>query len=134
FAQAEVRQESNTHSTGLGLTFCKIAIDAHREEIGVNSEEYSEVEFWFTLPYEKDESLMNIISQPVSSKKELKESGLLNELLTLKTFEILKIEQKVNELVNAESISSDIAKSILELAYSGDNNLYQQFIKKNTNS
>ena len=36
-------------STGLGLTFCKMVIEAHHHEIGVNSEINKGALFWFTL-------------------------------------------------------------------------------------
>ena len=36
-------------STGLGLSFCKMAVEIHGGEIGVHSDENG-TEFWFTLP------------------------------------------------------------------------------------
>ncbi|MCD4696339.1 MAG: tetratricopeptide repeat-containing sensor histidine kinase [Bacteroidales bacterium] len=38
-------------STGLGLTFCKMAVEAHDCKIGVESEKNQGATFWFTLPY-----------------------------------------------------------------------------------
>lgn len=50
FGQNEKRDSGSISSTGLGLTFCKMAIEAHKGEIGVFSETDTGVEFWFTLP------------------------------------------------------------------------------------
>lgn len=40
----------HAYSTGIGLTFCKMAVEAHGGKIGVISDEETGVNFWITLP------------------------------------------------------------------------------------
>ena len=50
FGTVEVRQESAYHSVGLGLAFCKLAIEAHGGTIGVDPGVPAGSTFWFELP------------------------------------------------------------------------------------
>jgi len=59
FSQAKKAQTRLTSSTGIGLTFCKMAIEAHSGQIGVDSETGKGSSFWFTLPLSKKQENEN---------------------------------------------------------------------------
>ena len=46
----ETRKEQTYHSAGLGLTFCKLAVEAHGGAIGVDAGDAGGSVFWFDLP------------------------------------------------------------------------------------
>jgi len=50
FGQVIENENEKRYSTGLGLAFCKLAVDAHGGQIGVVSEVGKGSTFWFTLP------------------------------------------------------------------------------------
>jgi len=50
YANFNPKSMGMSYSTGIGLSFCKIAIEAMQGEIGILSEEGNGTEVWFTLP------------------------------------------------------------------------------------
>ncbi len=50
FGTLDARNQEKYHAIGLGLAFCKLAVEAHGGKIGVDSEGGTGSTFWFTLP------------------------------------------------------------------------------------
>lgn len=49
FGQAPLGRSAAVRSTGLGLTFCKLAVEAHRGKIGIEAAENGGARFWIEL-------------------------------------------------------------------------------------
>ena len=49
FRQAPLGQASSIRSSGLGLTFCKLAVEAHKGKIGIEGAEHGGARFWVEL-------------------------------------------------------------------------------------
>jgi signal transduction histidine kinase len=50
FGQVPSSGSTGARSSGLGLTFCKLAVEAHRGEVGVENAETGGARFWVELP------------------------------------------------------------------------------------
>ncbi len=106
FAQIKARSSGRVRSTGLGLTFCKMAIEAHDCEIFVESVEGKGSSFIIDLPQGaevaanenqvKEKTAKNIIELSDSEKEKIK--PFLNEMDKLLVYESSKITHILNNL------------------------------------
>jgi signal transduction histidine kinase len=56
FGQAPLGRAGKARSTGLGLTFCKLAVEAHGGKIGVDGSAGGGARFWIELPRKTESS------------------------------------------------------------------------------
>ncbi|MCG8700770.1 MAG: tetratricopeptide repeat-containing sensor histidine kinase, partial [Bacteroidales bacterium] len=112
FVQVETKDSGSMKSTGLGLSFCKLAVDAHGWDIGVDSEPGVGSKFWFTMqPIGKmvttsgnemeqvaDKNLPQLTDEDITQISEI-----LNELKSTKIYNVSKLYQVLNGVKQYEN-------------------------------
>jgi signal transduction histidine kinase len=142
FGQVLAKKTGEMRSTGLGLTFCKIAIEAHKGNIGFENNESVGTKFWFTLPKVYHESLNieqnqtgvisnkaldNISQLSPESKEYLK--PFINMLKEIEIYHISKIRQVLKQ-INSSDPNIEIWKDlIIDAVYSNNQGLYQSLLQ-----
>lgn len=123
FGQITAKQSGTIKATGLGLTFCKMAVEAHGGEIGLISEVGKGTTFWFTLQLGRADQLK--LQAAVSNKAEEIETIMFTEeerpmlepiIIRLKRFTVYEtddIEEIITEL--RECKSDNIQKWISQI-------------------
>lgn len=138
FGQVIAKNSGSARSTGLGLTYCKMVIEAHAGKINVNSEQDKGCTFWFTLPMFKSDE--NTIIDPELTDffdTETKELSLTSQqlireyLLKLQNTEIYKISE-LNVIIEKIDGSNDEIrewkKNLIRAIDAGNEYLYKKLL------
>ena len=134
FWQLDARESGNAASTGLGLTFCKMAIEAHQGSISVESKLGMGTTFHLKLPMNESAILDLQSSRELEVKGEMiledeKEAILpyLSKLRTLEVYEVGAIKTIIEEMTENKIRSpwkNDLEVSVLH----GDKERYHYLL------
>ena len=139
FGQVQAKSSGNVRSTGLGLTFCKLAIEAHKGQIGVDSELGQGSSFWFTLPLGRmieQKEYSSLLTRPINDQKAplLSKEGkiIVNSYLerfkSLMVYEVSEIENILKEIDTDLEDVQTWKDRIQEAVYNMNDELYQELL------
>ena len=134
FVRGNESEHQNVRSSGLGLTFCKLAIEAHGGEIGLESSEGVGSTFWFLLPDAVDGEAAQITELPaldlrLNEEEKQQLAGILEALLQLEMHQSTLIERLIEGLKAPEgSALYHLGQQLIDAAYNGDEERFRQLL------
>ncbi len=137
YAQVEARKEGIARSTGIGLTFCKMVIDAHDGNIWAASTEGQGSTFYINMPLMheiKSASTQNNhiphgqkIALTSNERKKVAQS--ITELQKWEVFDFSEVMEIIERIDNNEPNIISWKKALMEALHNGNEKLYQDLVR-----
>lgn len=139
FSQLKPRKSGGAASTGIGLSFCKLAVEAHNQFIGVISEQQSGSIFWFSMPCcdtdnsdKADKIIFGIQEEFITFSDEEKKilCKFIPRLKQLKYYEVTNIKLLLNEIDANTIVTIEKWKKLVYKAITTSNEkLYEKLLE-----
>ncbi|MEH0152557.1 tetratricopeptide repeat-containing sensor histidine kinase [Limibacter armeniacum] len=136
YTQVDARKSGGVASTGLGLSFCKLAVEAHGSTILVDSELGKGTSFTFSLPESEEivdhEKLTESYNEFLVTEMEKGWiQDKLPQLKALKLYQAFEIEEVLEDLEQHKSATIDRwSKEVLDAAYANNREHYDELLRK----
>lgn len=134
FGQLDPQASGGIGSTGLGLTFVKLALRAHGSPINVHSEPSVGTTFSFQLP------LLNVLEKeiivgvpadhPISFRLKNIVAGKINVLKSLDLHQVGEIERELEEIKGKHEEVDEWVEKVLNSVYAGNKVQYESLIQE----
>lgn len=137
FEQIDPRSSGGVASTGLGLTFCKLAIEAHHSMIQVSTKEGQGTTFFFSLEkvpdYIRQGKISGVIDEDytLSITPEIIKSAIdsLPELRNLKVYQVSEIEELIDQIPKEKREELQVwIDELLNAAYSNNQEHFERLL------
>lgn len=135
FVQAEALASGGVGSTGLGLTFCKLAVEAHGSKLNLISELDEGTTFSFELESAgggKGDKVHDRFDRSITISAE-DQQVLRSQVEELQSYQLYQIGEIESQLESLKGISSDVdqwVEEVLNAAYNGNQSHYDELIKE----
>lgn len=137
FWQSDQKKSGLAVSTGLGLTFCKLALESHEGRIWATSEEGQGATFSFELAINPEdcEAYMDLLDNPVRTPEHLikpQETSIIESFVTdLKQLQVHEVGAitRILKKMDEKNVTSRWKMDLQASVYDGDQEKYDRLLR-----